>query len=168
MNVLQGRVQLLENVRIGLVTSRFNSEITEKLEDGALRRLVELGFADDQIIRIRVPGALEIPWAAQLLLREGCDGVVALGAVIRGETPHFDYVCAGVERGCSHLQLKFKKPVGFGVLTVDTDEQALARSGGKMGNKGVEAAEVVVELIDLMNVVKSNRTTKRKKGDGDV
>jgi 6,7-dimethyl-8-ribityllumazine synthase len=99
--------------------------------------------------------------AVQALLRNGCHGVVALGAVIRGETSHYDYVCAGVERGCSHLQLKYKKPVGFGVLTTENEEQALDRAGGAMGNKGAEAAEVVLEMIDLFNLIKSNNPTRR-------
>lgn len=157
MNRLQGELQANAATRIGLVTSRFNSEVTERLELGALERLAALGFTPEQLVITRVPGALEIPLAVQSLLQSGCDGVVALGAVIRGETTHYDYVCAGVERGCSHLQLKFKKPVGFGVLTTENEDQALARSGGAMGNKGAEAVDVVVEMIDLTRKIKNQK-----------
>ncbi len=140
-----------------MVTSRFNSEITEKLEAGALDYLEGLqaqgGFAID-VMAVRVPGAVEIPLAAQALLEHGCDGVVTLGCVIRGETSHYDYVCSSVERGVSELMLKYKKPIGFGVLTTENDEQAEARAGGKHGNKGAEAAEVVVEMIGLLKELK--------------
>jgi 6,7-dimethyl-8-ribityllumazine synthase len=106
------------------------------------------------VLAVRVPGAVEIPLAAQALLDIGCDGVVTLGAVIRGETSHYDYVCNSVERGVSELMLKYKKPIGFGVLTTENDEQAEARAGGKHGNKGAEAAEVVVEMIGLLKELK--------------
>ena len=154
MNLIQGELNYREDLKIGLVTSRFNQEITERLETCALKRLADLGFKESQLVVTRVPGALEIPFAVQALLRHGCDGVVALGAVIRGETSHYDYVCAGAERGCSHLQIKYKKPVAFGVLTTENEEQALARSGGDKCDKGAEAVDVVIELIDLMKKLK--------------
>jgi 6,7-dimethyl-8-ribityllumazine synthase len=134
----------------GIVTSRFNEEITSKLEEGALARLKELGAKDDQLIRLSVPGAVEIPLAAQALLKKGCDGVIALGAVVRGETAHFEYVCRSVERGCTNVSLQFSKPVAFGVLTTDTEEQAMDRVGGRHGHKGKEAADVVIEMIQLL------------------
>jgi 6,7-dimethyl-8-ribityllumazine synthase len=138
-----------------VVTSRFNSEITEKLEAGALDYLESLAEQYEiDVMAVRVPGAVEIPLAAQALLDRGCDGVVTLGAVIRGETSHYDYVCNSVERGVSELMLKYKKPIGFGVLTTENDEQAEARAGGKHGNKGQEAAEVVVEMIGLLKELK--------------
>ncbi len=140
-----------------MVTSRFNSEITEKLEEGALDFLETLqtqGAYQLDVLAVRVPGAVEIPLAAQALLDLGCDGVVTLGCVIRGETSHYDYVCNSVERGVSELMLKYKKPIGFGVLTTENDEQAEARAGGKHGNKGAEAAEVVVEMIGLLKELK--------------
>ncbi|MCC7405883.1 MAG: 6,7-dimethyl-8-ribityllumazine synthase [Bdellovibrionales bacterium] len=163
MPILQGETNSVGGMRIGIVTSRFNPEITERLEQGALTKLSSLGFGPEQLVVTRVPGALEIPLAVQALLNAGCDGVVALGAVIRGETSHYDSVCAGVERGCSHLQLKFKKPVAFGVLTTENDEQALARSGGNMGNKGAEAAEVVIEMIDLLKKIKHQKNFRPSK-----
>ena len=137
-------------LKIGVVTARFNSEVTNKLEEGALHALKEMGCAERDIHPVRVPGAFEIPLAAKALLEAGCDGVVALGAVIRGETSHYDYVCSAVERGCTELQLRTGKPVGFGILTTDTDEQALDRAGGRHGNKGAEASQVVVEMIQLL------------------
>jgi len=137
-----------EWLRIGVVTARFNSEITEKLEVGALDYLEEIGA---EVFAVRVPGAVEIPLAVKALLDLGLDGVVALGAVIRGETSHYDYVCNSVERGCSQLALEYKKPVGFGVLTTENEAQALDRAGGEHGNKGQEAAQVVVEMIGLLN-----------------
>lgn len=147
---LQGEWQA-EGLKIGVVTARFNSDVTEKLEEGALRELKEMGCK--QIRAVRVPGAFEIPLAAKALLDAGCDAVVALGAVIRGETSHYDYVCSAVERGCTELQLRSGKPVAFGVLTTDNDEQALDRAGGKHGNKGAEAAQVAVEMVRLINKI---------------
>lgn len=135
--------------KIGVITARFNSEITYKLQAGARARLSELGLAPSQVEWVEVPGAYEIPLAAHWLLESGCEGVIALGAVIRGDTAHFDYVCRAVERGCTMTQLKFARPVVFGVLTTDNEEQALIRAGGSMGNKGAEAAEVLVEMLNL-------------------
>ncbi len=101
--------------------------------------------------------------ACQALLDQGCDGVVALGAIIRGETSHYDYVCSSVERGVSALILEYKKPIGFGVLTTENEEQAMARAGGEHGNKGAEAAEVVLEMIGLMKDLQGFQTPKNAK-----
>lgn len=136
-------------LKIGVVTARFNDEVTSKLEQGALDFLESFKGALE-IYNVKVPGAVEIPLACQALLDKGCDGVVALGAVIRGETSHYDYVCNSVERGVSQLMLEYKKPIGFGVLTVENDEQAKDRCGGKHGNKGYEAAQVTMEMIGLL------------------
>ena len=145
--------KVVSRLRIAVVTSRFNEEITTKLEEGAFDLLEEVGA---EILSVRVPGAIEIPLAVQALLdSKKVDGVVALGAVIRGETSHYDYVCHSVERGCSELMLQYKKPVGFGILTTENEEQALARAGGAHGNKGYEVAEVVVEMIGLLKEIKS-------------
>lgn len=143
-------LKIVPGWRIGVVTSRFNADVTSKLQEGALARLRELGAKDEQILSLSVPGAVEIPIAVQALLKKGCDGVIALGAVIRGETAHFEYVCRSVERGCTNVALQMNRPVSFGVLTVDTDEQAMDRVGGRHGHKGREAAEVVVEMIQLL------------------
>lgn len=141
------------DMRIGIVVSRFNEEITEKLKAGAISALEKRGVPSGSIRVLSVPGALEIPVAAQALLETGADGVVVLGAVIRGETTHYDYVCSGVERGCSNLQLQYKKPIGFGVLTTENEHQALERAGGSYGNKGFEAAEVTVEMVQLLKQI---------------
>lgn len=147
--ILQGTHEVLERWKIALVTSRFNSEITEKLEAGAYSRLLELGVKAEKIVRVRVPGAVEIPLAALQLLESDCDAVIALGCVIRGETTHYDYVCNSVERGCTQVMLQTKKPVVFGVLTTENDEQAEARVGGAHGHKGRDAADVAVEMLSL-------------------
>jgi len=135
------------HLKIGVVISRFNSEVTEKLEEGALTYLEE---TEAEILAVKVPGAVEIPLACKALFDIGCSGVVALGAVIRGETSHYDYVCNSVERGITALMLEYKRPIGFGVLTTENEEQALARAGGAHGNKGAEAAQVVIEMMGLL------------------
>lgn len=156
MSVIAGE-KFIKNSKFGVVTARFNSEVTDKLEAGALATLRELGCSENHIVSVRVPGAFEIPLAVQALLSSGCDAVIALGAVIRGETSHYDFVCNAVERGCSELQLKYHKPVAFGVLTTDTDEQAMDRAGGKHGNKGAEAAQVAIEMVSLLRQIGMDR-----------
>lgn len=141
-----------KKIQVGVVTSRFNEEITAQLEDGALNFLESIEGIE--VLAVRVPGAVEIPLATKALFDRGVDGVVALGAVIRGETTHYDYVCSSVERGCSQLMLEYGKPVGFGVLTTENEEQALERVGGKHGHKGTEAAMVVMEMIGLLKELK--------------
>ena len=153
--ILQGDVHWPEPLVIGVVTSRFNSEVTEKLEAGALVRLHEAGLSSENIIQVRVPGAFELPLAARWLLEEGCAAVIALGAVIRGDTAHFDYVCQAVERGLTTLQLELGRPVVFGVLTTDNEAQALARVGGEHGHKGRDAAEVAIEMLNLEKQIRS-------------
>ena len=134
-------------IKVGVVTARFNNEITEKLEEGAISYLEACEGVE--IFAALVPGAVEIPLACQSFLDAGCDGVVALGVVIRGDTSHYDYVCNSVTDGVTRLMLDYKKPIGFGVLTTENEEQALARAGGDHGNKGEEAAQVVMEMIGL-------------------
>jgi len=135
-------------LKIGLVTSRFNQEITSKLKEGALEVLRSSGH-EIEIKIIDVPGAVEIPLAAKWLLDKGYDGIVACGAVIRGETTHYEIVCNSVERGVTQLMLDQGKPIGFGVITTENEEQALARSGGEHGNKGADAARVCIEMLEL-------------------
>ena len=143
-------LSLHKKSRIAVVTSRFNEAITAELRAGAMDELKKMGARDGQVLDVLVPGAYEIPLAAKwLLTKNKCDGVIALGAVIRGETAHFDYVCSAVERGCMLLQLERAKPVVFGVLTVDTEEQARDRIGGRHGHKGREAAYTLVEMLML-------------------
>lgn len=139
-----------EGKRFIIVVSRFNELVTERLLEGAVGCLREHGVAGDDVEVLRVPGAWELPGAAAAALRRGgLDGVVALGCVIRGETPHFDYVAGEAARGLQDLAVRETIPVAFGVLTTDTREQALARAGGDRGNKGWEAALTALEMADL-------------------
>ena len=140
-----------ENLRIGIVVARFNSAITDDLLAGATETLRRYGVAATDVTVVRVPGAFEIPLAAKALARtERYDGLVALGAVIRGDTPHFDYVAGECARGISRVGLEYTIPIAFGVLTVNTLEQAVERSGTKAGNKGVDAAMAVLEMIHVL------------------
>lgn len=141
--------------KIAVVTSRFNEKITLKLQEAALDFLEEMGM---DILSVSVPGAVEIPITIQALFEaHKVDGAVALGAVVRGETTHYDEVCRSVERGCTTLMLQYKKPIGFGILTTENEEQALARAGGEHGNKGYDAAQVVVEMIGLLKEIRNNK-----------
>ncbi|MEQ1438279.1 6,7-dimethyl-8-ribityllumazine synthase [Fontimonas sp. SYSU GA230001] len=143
------------NTRIALLSTRWNVGIVDALRAGARACLEDWGVPAAKIVEHRAPGAYEVPLAAMLLLRDGdYDGVVALGAVIRGETPHFDYVAGECARGLMQVQLKTRKAVGFGVLTVNTVEQAWARAGAGRGNKGYEAAAAVLEMIRLSRSLK--------------
>jgi 6,7-dimethyl-8-ribityllumazine synthase len=136
--------------RIAVAASRFNESVTTKLVDGALECLVKHHVALDDVDVVWVPGAWELPAAVErLLASDRYDGIVALGAVIRGETPHFEYVAGEAARGLADLQREFTIPIGFGLLTTDTDEQAAARAGGAHGNKGWDATLAVLEMVDL-------------------
>lgn len=137
--------------KIGIIVSRFNSFISERLLEGAIDALVRHG-ADDQDIHVaRVPGAFEIPLAAKKMAATGTyDAIIALGAVIRGSTPHFDYVCAEVSKGVAAVSMESGIPVAFGVLTTDSIEQAVERAGTKAGNKGFEAAVTAIETVNLL------------------
>ena len=138
--------------RVVVLASRFNEEIVKKLVDGALEALIKHGVAFEDIDVIWVPGAWELPIAARwLLASERYDGVVAVGAVIRGDTAHFDYIAGEASRGLADASRDLEAPIGFGVLTCDTDEQAAARAGGEHGNKGFDAAVATLEMIDLLN-----------------
>ena len=138
--------------RFAIAASRFNQEIVEKLLDGALETLVDKGVSLDDIDVVWVPGAWELPMAVRRLLSsDRYSGIVAVGAVIRGDTPHFDFICTECARGLAQAAAEFDVPVGFGVLTCDTDAQAEARAGGDMGNKGHEAAMAALEMADLFD-----------------
>jgi 6,7-dimethyl-8-ribityllumazine synthase len=138
--------------RVAVVASRFNEPIVKKLVDGALEALVKYDVAFEDIDVVWVPGAWELPIAARLLLAtERYDGLVAVGAVIRGETAHFDYIAGEASRGLADVSADSETPIGFGVLTCDTDEQAEARAGGEHGNKGWDAAIATLEMIDLLS-----------------
>jgi len=138
--------------KVAAAVSRFNEAVTQKLVDGALDALTRHGVALDDIDVLWVPGAWELPMLARRLASmDHYDAVVALGAVIRGETPHFDYVAGEAARGLQQASADFETPVGFGVLTCDTMEQALARAGGAHGNKGWDAALAALEMADLLD-----------------
>ena len=151
IETLQGNLTAPENsVRIALIASRFNELIVKELIAGVQDTLIRHGMSEQQLILVRVPGAYEIAHAAKLLAASGqFAGIVALGCVIRGETAHFDYVAGASNSGLMSVSLEHKIPVGFGILTVDNLDQALARAGCKAGNKGSEAALAVLEQINL-------------------
>jgi 6,7-dimethyl-8-ribityllumazine synthase len=140
--------------RIGIVCARFNEEITSRLLSGAQRALAEAGVDPDAIVTAHVPGAVEIPLAAQALLKSGrIDALVAVGAVIRGETGHYDSVCRIVDEGVARVMLDTGKPIGFGVLMCETEQQAFERSGPGADNKGAEAALVALEMLSLLEEI---------------
>ncbi|MGU9957821.1 MAG: 6,7-dimethyl-8-ribityllumazine synthase [Arenicellales bacterium WSBS_2016_MAG_OTU3] len=139
-------------VKLGIVVARFNSLITDKLLTGCLDALMQHQIADKNITVVKVPGAFEIPVTAKTLLEnQKVSAVIGLGCVIRGATPHFDYVCSESARGLSSLALQSGKPVINGILTCDTVEQAMDRAGIKAGNKGTDAALAALEMISVMN-----------------
>ncbi len=135
-------------LKFAIVVARFNREITEKLLDGAREALTRAGAESFQVFH--VPGAFELPLAAKKIGRDGYHAVIALGAIIRGETPHFDYIAAEAARGLQQVALENETPVAFGVLTTDTYDQAAARAGGVLGNKGFDAAMTAIEMVRLL------------------
>jgi len=138
--------------RVAVVVSRFNSLVTEKLLEGALDCLIRHGVDEKRIDIVRVPGSFELPFVVKRVAEKGrYDGIVALSAVIRGDTPHFDYVATEVSKGIARLTLDLNIPIGFGVITADTEEQAIARAGMKQGNKGWDAAMSVLEVMNLLD-----------------
>src|SRR5438270_8069385 len=143
-------------LRIGVIMSRFNEFITEQLAKGALEVLEKHGCPHENISFVKVPGAWELPIAAKILASQ-CDAIVALGAVVRGETPHFEYVARGAADGLQQVSLETGVPIAFGVLTTDDMQQAMDRAGGKSGNKGCEAAEAAIELANLIKLLKEIR-----------
>jgi len=146
---MEGRLNA-SGLKFGIIVSRFNDFITEKLLSGALDALTRSGAGKDDITIARVPGAFEIPMAAKKMAESGgFDAVISLGAVIRGSTPHFDYVAAEVSKGIAAIGLETGVPVSFGVVTTDTIEQAIERAGSKAGNKGWDAAVSAIEMANL-------------------
>jgi 6,7-dimethyl-8-ribityllumazine synthase len=140
--------------KFAIVVSRFNDFITEKLLSGALDALVRSGAKDSDIQIVKVPGSFEIPLVAKKLAKKkGLGAIICLGAVIRGATPHFDYVSAEVSKGIAQVSLESEVPIIFGVVTTDTIEQAIERAGAKAGNKGWSAAMAAVEMANLLEVV---------------
>lgn len=142
---------LARNARFGIILSRFNSFISERLLEGAIDMLDRHGAESSNIEVVRVPGAYEMPLAAKAMAAsKRYDALIALGVVIRGETPHFEYVAGQCAAGLAQVSMQFNIPMGFGVLTVDTVEQAIERAGSKAGNKGAEAALAAIEMGNLV------------------
>lgn len=143
-----------EDYSIGIVCAEFNEFITDQLLKGALKTLDRCNVDESDIVVYRVPGSFEIPaMVREIMEKDKHDGVIALGAVIRGETDHFDYVCSAVTSGLSRLNCRYDSPISFGVLTTDTVKQAIDRAGTKAGNKGSEAARSLVEIMTAMDSI---------------
>lgn len=152
--IIQGTIET-KDLRIAIVVARFNELVTSRLAEGAQNAWERCGGAAEDLCQVNVPGAFEIPLAAQTLAQSGqYDAIVCLGAVVRGGTSHFDYVCSSTASGISQVALKTDVPVIFGVLTTDTMEQALDRAGGKSGNKGAEAMLSAIETANLQRKIR--------------
>lgn len=153
MRIIEGNLNG-EKLKICIVASRFNDLITSKLVSGAVDTLIRHGVKDEAITLIKVPGSFEIPQVAQKVLAAGgYNAVICLGAVVRGDTPHFNYVAAEVSKGISVLSLQYKTPVIFGIVTADTFDQAFDRAGGKAGNRGADAAVTALEMASLASKI---------------
>jgi 6,7-dimethyl-8-ribityllumazine synthase len=153
MKTYEGKLQA-KGFKIGIVVSRFNQFLSERLLEGALDALQKLGAEETDISVYKVPGSFEVPLLVKKLAKtKKADGVVCLGVLIRGDTPHFDFLSAEVTKGLSQISVEEELPVAFGILTVDTIEQGIERSGTKAGNKGWDA---VLSLIETLNVIKSS------------
>lgn len=154
IKLIEGNVVAPTGMKVGIVASRFNSFIVEKLLEGAVDGLVRHGVAQENITACWVPGAFEIPTAAQQMARCGqYDAVICVGAVIRGSTSHYDYVCSEVSKGIASVSLQTGTPVLFGVITTENIEQAIERAGSKAGNKGYDCALSAIEMCNLMRQI---------------
>lgn len=154
MEIYQGKLQA-KGLKIGVVVSRFNQFISERLLEGALDALNKLGAAETDISVYKVPGSFEVPLVVKKLAgSKKVDGIICLGALIRGDTPHFDFLSAEVTKGIAQIAMEEGVPCAFGILTVDTVEQGIERAGTKAGNKGYDAAFSVVETLNLLKAAK--------------
>jgi len=152
MKTIEGNLTVDKSKKVAIISARFNHFITDRLVEGAKDAYARLGGDTNELDLVLVPGAFEVPFALDKLLSSGkYDAVCCLGAVIRGATPHFDYVSAEATKGVANVALKYGKPAAFGVLTVDSIEQAIERAGTKAGNKGAEAMTGLIEMINLYN-----------------
>lgn len=150
-----------KQIKVAVVAARWNSFVTDEMMEAAVEALQAKGIMDENIITTRCPGSFEIPLACKWCLEHlNVDGVVAIGAVIRGGTPHFDYVCDAVTRGITDLNLSSGKPVSFGVLTTDTVDQARERASEEKGNKGAEAALALCEMLSIQHSIRSASSQK--------
>lgn len=154
--VFEGKL-LGEGLRFGIVVGRFNEFITNKLLNGALDMLMRHGVSENAVDVAWVPGAFEIPLTAKIMVERGYDGVICLGAVIRGATPHFDYISSEVTKGIAQVGLASGIPVIYGIITADTLEQAIERAGTKAGNKGADAAMTALEMVNLFKELKGQQ-----------
>lgn len=153
-NYFEGSLNQCGDAKVAIINSRFNSFICDRLQDGALDALKRHGISAEQIAVFKVPGAFEIPLLAKKLAdSKEYDGIVCLGAVIRGDTPHFDYVAAEVSKGIAAASMESGVPIAFGILTTNTIEQAIERAGSKAGNKGWDSTVTLLEMIDLLRQV---------------
>ena len=151
--VIEGKL-LAQGLKFGIVLSRFNDFMGQKLLEGALDALKRHGVLDEDIEIVRVPGAFEIPITVKKMAKSGrYDALIALAVIIRGATPHFDYVAAEATKGIAQVQLETGVPIGFGVITADTIEQAIERSGSKAGNKGWQAAMAAIEMANVLRQI---------------
>lgn len=150
MKIIEGNLNLTGDEKIAIINSRFNHIVTDRLVEGARDAFLRHGGKDENLSLILVPGAFEIPMALKKAINSAkFDGICCVGAIIRGSTPHFDYISAETTKGIANVSLNSATPVSFGVLTTDTIEQAIERAGSKAGNKGFEAMASVIELINL-------------------
>ena len=153
MKTYQGKLQA-KGLKVGIVVSRFNQFISERLLEGALDALNKLGAEEENISIYKVPGSFEIPLLVKKLAKaKKADGIVCLGVLIRGDTPHFDFLSAEVTKGLAQISIEEELPVSFGILTVDTLEQGIERAGAKAGNKGWDA---VISLVETLNLIKKS------------
>ncbi len=153
IRTVEGRLSA-EGLKFAIIVGRFNSLITEKLVEGAVDCIIRHGGSEDNITIIKVPGSFEIPLAAKKAAKSGnYDAVICLGAVIRGATPHFDYVANEVTKGIAQVALETEVPIAYGILTTDNIEQAIERAGTKMGNKGFDAALTAIEMANLIDEI---------------
>lgn len=143
-----------KGLKFAIVVSRFNDFISGRLLEGALDTLVRSGASDDDIDVVKVPGSFEMPVAAKTLSKAGYDAIICLGCIIRGSTPHFDYVAGEAAKGIARVSLDSEKPVSFGVITADNLEQAIERAGTKSGNKGRDAALTAIEMANLLKTLR--------------
>ncbi len=156
MKIVEGKLQVVPGKKVAIINSRFNHIITDRLVEGAKDAYLRHGGNEEDLELILVPGAFELPLALERVLASGkYEAVCCLGAVIRGATPHFDYISAEATKGIATMALKFNKPVAFGLLTVDTIEQAIERAGSKAGNKGAEAMVTLIEMINLYHEIQA-------------
>lgn len=150
MNLIEGKLKVINGKKIAIVSTRWNHFVVDRLVEGAKDAFARHGGEEADLTHVLAPGAFELPMVVEQLLSTGkYDGICGLGAVIRGSTPHFDYVSAEATKGIASVSLKHGKPVSFGLLTTDTIEQAIERAGTKACNKGFEAMTVVIEMLDL-------------------